>query len=105
MAKLVVLYGHPRDPAAFEEYYAKRHLPFASENMPRVTDAENLKILGSVPDSNEDDHEAPYYRISQMTYDNVEDLRAGISSQQGTSVLADLENFATGGATVLIADE
>ena len=34
MARLIILYGHPADPEAFEEYYARRHIPFASGHMP-----------------------------------------------------------------------
>ena len=30
MHKLVVLYPHPADPAAFESYYRTTHLPLAS---------------------------------------------------------------------------
>jgi hypothetical protein len=28
MAKLMILYGHPAVPAAFENYYANRHIPY-----------------------------------------------------------------------------
>lgn len=100
MAKLIILYGPPADSAAFEDYYAHRHLPYAREHMPGVRDAENLKIV--------DGHEGiapPYYRLSQLTYDSVDDLRAAIASDEGRSVIADLANFATGGATVMIADD
>jgi uncharacterized protein (TIGR02118 family) len=46
---------------------------------------------------------SPYYRVSQMSYDSVDDLRAGIASDDGQSTIADLTNFATGGATLLIS--
>ena len=39
-ARLVILYGHPADPAAFEDYYANRHIPYASKHMPGVRQAE-----------------------------------------------------------------
>ena len=48
MLKLSILYGYPDDPDAFEEYYARHHLPLAR---------------------------------------------------------ADVDNFATGGATLLVAEE
>jgi hypothetical protein len=35
MAKLVNLYGHPEDPAAFEDYYANRHIPYATDHAER----------------------------------------------------------------------
>jgi uncharacterized protein (TIGR02118 family) len=31
MASMIVLYGRPDDPAAFEDYYATRHIPYATE--------------------------------------------------------------------------
>lgn len=100
MAKLIILYGHPDAPAAFEDYYTNRHIPYAAGHMPGVRGAESLRVTGT-PDGGP----APYYRISQLSYDTLEDLHAGISSQDGKAVLADLDNFATGGATVLIADD
>ena len=100
MPKLIILYGPPSDPAAFEDYYARRHIPYASEHMQGVTGVLNLRITGT-PDGTA----PPYYRISQLTYDTMEDLRAGIASADGKAVIADLANFATGGATLLIADD
>lgn len=43
--------------------------------------------------------------MSQLIYDSVDDLRAGINSVDGQSTIADLANFATGGATLLIVQE
>ena len=68
--------------------------------MPRVTGADS-KLIAGTPDG----AEPPYYRISEMTYDSLKDLRAGISSPDGRRVLADLDNFASGGATVLLAED
>jgi uncharacterized protein (TIGR02118 family) len=99
MAKIVILYGHPGDPPAFEDYYANQHIPFAADHMPNVIDAENLRVTGAL-----DVDASPYYRISSLTYHSTADLQAGISSQLGRAVLADLENFATGGATILICE-
>jgi uncharacterized protein (TIGR02118 family) len=33
--KVTVLYGHPDDPEAFEEYYANTHMPLVDE-MPNL---------------------------------------------------------------------
>lgn len=100
MAKLVILYGHPEDPAAFEEYYASRHIPYASTHMPNVRGAQNMRVISTSEGS-----PAPYYRVSQLSYDSMADLRAGIASADGRSTIADLDNFATGGATLLIVEE
>jgi uncharacterized protein (TIGR02118 family) len=100
MAKLLILYGHPADPVAFEDYYANRHIPYAVKHMPNVRGAENMRVL-STPEG----APAPYYRVSQMSYDSVDDLRTGIGSEDGQSTIADLANFATGGATLLIVED
>jgi uncharacterized protein (TIGR02118 family) len=65
-----------------------------------VRGAENIRVISTAEGGR-----APYYRVSQLVYDSVEDLRAGIASEEGKSTIADLANFATGGATLLIAEE
>jgi len=57
-------------------------------------------VLGTAAGS-----QAAYYRTAHMSYDSVEELKAGISSEPGQAVLDDLANFATGGFTVLICEE
>ena len=47
MAKLVILCGHLADPAAFEDYYANRHIPYAVEHMPNVRGGENMRVLST----------------------------------------------------------
>jgi hypothetical protein len=43
--------------------------------------------------------------LSQMTFGGADAMRAAINSDGGRATLADLDNFATGGATVLLADD
>jgi len=63
--------------------------------MPNVRGGENMRVL-----STSDGGPASYYRVAQMSYDSVADLRAGIASDDGRSTIADIANFATGGATL-----
>ena len=100
MASMIVLYGKPEDPAAFEDYQANRHLPHATKHMPGVIGAQNMRVLDTARGQ-----ERGWYRISQMTFDSADALRAAIGFDGGRAVLADLDNFATGGATVLLADD
>lgn len=99
-ARLVILYGHPEDSAAFEHYYATAHIPYAAGHMPNVRDARNSRVVGT-PDGSR----PGYYRISQLSYDDLAALRDGISSEDGSSTIADLANFATGGATLLVVED
>lgn len=98
-AKLTILYDQPQDPAAFEEYYVNRHLPFATESMSGVQRAELSRITPG-PDGDA----APHYRIAEMHWSDLDSLRAALDSPPGRSGLADLDNFATGGTTLLISD-
>ncbi len=56
---------------------------------------ENTRVL-----STSDGGPAPCYRVAQMSYHSVADLRAGITSDDGRSTIAGITNFATGGATL-----
>lgn len=98
MVKIVVLYGPPTDPAAFEDHYLNTHLPLAAK-MPNVRRFEASRVVGT-PDGSE----APYYRIAELWFDSHEDMQATISSPEGQATVADIPTFATGGATVVVAE-
>lgn len=97
MVKIVVLYGPPTDPAAFEDYYASTHAALASK-MPNVERFEASRVVAT-PDGGE----PPYYRIAELWFENEETMQATMSSPEGQATVADIPNFATGGATVVIA--
>jgi uncharacterized protein (TIGR02118 family) len=98
MVKITVLYGAPTDASAFEAYYADTHLPLAAK-MPKVQRFEASQVVGT-PDGSD----PPYYRIAEVLYASEEDLRASMDSDEGRATVADIPNFATGGATVLISE-
>jgi uncharacterized protein (TIGR02118 family) len=98
MVKVTVLYGPPADASAFEDHYANEHLPLAAE-MPNVQRFEASRVVGT-PDGSE----PAYYRIAEVWFDSTEDMQASMSSAEGRATVADIGSFATGGATVLIAE-
>ncbi|MGI8713960.1 MAG: EthD family reductase [Solirubrobacteraceae bacterium] len=51
-----------------------------------------------------DGSEPPYYRIAELWFDSHEDLQGSMSSPEGQATVADIGSWATGGATVLIAE-
>lgn len=67
---------------------------------PLTRGAENMRVLAT-PEGGQ----VPYYRVAQLSYNSVEDLRAGITSEDGRSTIDDLANFATGRVTMLIVEE
>ncbi|MDQ6607107.1 MAG: EthD family reductase [Actinomycetota bacterium] len=98
MVKITVLYGPPTDTAAFEEHYANTHLPLAAK-MPNVQRFEASRVVAT-PDGSE----PPYYRMAEVWFASQEDLQATMSSPEGTATVQDIGSFATGGATVVIAE-
>lgn len=93
MYHVTITYGHPADPAAFDEYYTTTHLPLAAK-IPGVRSfsagkAESLD--GSEP--------AAYY-IALIAFDDRDAAAAGFGSPEGQAAAGDIPNFATGGATV-----
>ena len=78
----------PRGPAALEDYYANRHIAYATEQMPNVIGAEKLRVVAA-PGADA----PPDYRVSWLAHDSISDLQAGIGSPPGRAVLSDLENL------------
>ncbi len=98
MVKLVVAYGPPDEPAAFDRHYSEVHVPLA-EKVPNLRRFEFGKVLGT-PDGSP----APYYLIAELWFDTAEDLQASFQSPEGQAAGADVGTFATGGATLMIAE-
>jgi uncharacterized protein (TIGR02118 family) len=98
MVKLVVAYGQPEDPAAFDAHYASTHRPLA-EKIPTLRRFEAGKVLGT-PDGTP----APYYFIAELLFDDVEQLQAAMASAEGQAAGDDVATFASGGATLMLAE-
>ena len=98
MVKGTALFGHPEDPDAFEEYYANTHVPLVLR-IPNLRRFEPARIVAT-PDGSE----PPYYRIGELYFGDVAQMQAGFSSDEGQAVVADMQNFATGGVTMFISD-
>jgi uncharacterized protein (TIGR02118 family) len=95
--KLTVLYGPPKDVDAFEEYYAKTHMPLVHK-IPGLGRIEMAKIVGT-PDGSA----PPYHRIFEFWFDDQAHLNRTMGSPEGRAASADLQNFATGGATIVVS--
>lgn len=98
MIKLTLLYGHPKDPAAFEHYYAATHLPIAAQ-IRGLKRAEFSKSVAP-PDGG-----APaFYRMAELYFDSPEQMQSVLATPEARKAVADLPNFATGGVTTLISE-
>jgi uncharacterized protein (TIGR02118 family) len=98
MVKLVVIYGAPEDPAAFDEYYAGTHTPLVHK-IPGLRRFDAGKVLGT-PDGSP----PPYHLIAELYFDDADALQDGSGSPEGRAAGDDLANFASGGATLMIVE-
>ena len=98
MIKVTVLYGHPTDGAAFEDYYANTHLPIAAK-MSGHEKLELTKFLNAA-----DDEKPIYYRMAEFWYQNIETMQKAMSALEGQATAGDLPNFASVGVTFLVGE-
>jgi len=95
-AQVLVLYNQPADPAAFEAYYFGTHIPIAKQ-IPKLRKyTVNRGQLAAAAG------EPPYFLIAILEFDSMADVQAGFASKEGMAAGADVANFATGGASILM---
>lgn len=98
MYRLIVCYGHPDDPAAFDQHYSTTHRPLA-DKIPGVQTWHAGKC--TTPDGSQ----PQYYLIAELVFESEQALKSGLASPEGRAAAADVQNFATGGVTMLITDD
>ena len=96
MVKAAVLYEHPIDVEAFENYYTETHLPIVSK-VQGIIKSEYTKFLPA-PDGTA----AGYYRMAELYFEGPAEMQQTLASPEGKAMAADLGNFATGGVTILM---
>ncbi|HEX6818916.1 MAG TPA: EthD family reductase [Ktedonobacterales bacterium] len=98
MVKIVVLYGQPTDPAAFDQYYQQTHIPIA-QKIPNVKRFEFGHVLGTLTGD-----PAPYYLQAELYFESPEQMQASLNSDGGQAAAGDVANFATGGVTFIVVE-
>ena len=96
MAQLVVTYGKPADPAAFDAHYRDVHIPLANA-IPGLRRYEVSDGPVLTPEGPSDVH-----MIATLTFDGLADIAAAFASPQGQAAAAEVACFATGGASMLM---
>jgi uncharacterized protein (TIGR02118 family) len=96
MMKVTVLYGHPKSPDEFEKYYERTHLPIAG----KINGVERLELTKFI--SALDGGKPAFYRMAELYYATQAQMEQSLGSNEGQATVADLENFTTGGVTMLI---
>jgi uncharacterized protein (TIGR02118 family) len=95
MAQVLILYNAPADPAAFDRYYRQTHIPLAR----KIPGLRSFQISSGPVQALAGD---PPYMVVALTFDSMPDLRLALASPEGQAAAADVRNFASGGATLLI---
>lgn len=95
--KVSVQYGPPTDADLFEKYYSETHMPLAG-TMSGFSKIETAKVVGT-PDGSP----STVYRTAEIWWDSEEAMQATLGSPEGQATVADIANFATGGANVFIS--
>jgi uncharacterized protein (TIGR02118 family) len=98
MAQVVVTYKTPKDPAAFDKYYADTHIGLAKK-MPGLRKFQISQGPVATPAGPSGAH-----LIATLSFDSVAAIQAAFSSPEGQAAVGDLPNFATGGADVVFYD-
>lgn len=97
MAQVLVHYNTPADLAAFDRYYRQTHIPLA-QKIPGlrsyVISNGPVQALAGIA----------LHLVAILHFDSLADLNAALASPQGRAAAADLSNFASAGATLLIYD-
>ncbi|MDF3283604.1 MULTISPECIES: EthD family reductase [unclassified Gordonia (in: high G+C Gram-positive bacteria)] len=91
--RVAVCYGQPADPAAFDDYYERVHIPLANA-IPGLTEYTYAKV------STLDGSEPPYYSVASLYFADDDSLKAGLGSPEMAAAAGDVPNFATGGVTM-----
>jgi len=96
MARLVVMYKTPRDTGAFDSYYFKTHVPIAKK-IPGLRKYEVSRGAVATPAG-----PSGYHLVAILHFDDVAAIQAAFGSPEGKAAVADLGNFASEGADIIM---
>ncbi len=91
--RLLVSYGRPDDPEAFDAYYRDVHTPLALQQpgLIGLTIGHGTSLDPSQP--------APYL-VAELDFESEQSMGEALKSPEGRATGKDLANFATGGVTL-----
>lgn len=98
MAKLLVMYKTPADPAAFDAHYYGTHVPIA-KRIPGLRKYEVSQGPVGTPAGL-----SGYHLLATLTFDSPAAIGAAFASPEGQAAAADVAKFAQAGVEMLIYD-
>jgi uncharacterized protein (TIGR02118 family) len=99
-ARFLAAYETPADPGAFDRHYREVHIPLLHQlpGLRRCTVSRDVATL----------HGAPFYLITELDWDTMDDLRAAFATAEGRATAADaarLQELAPVRRLIFTADE
>jgi uncharacterized protein (TIGR02118 family) len=94
--KLMVLYTHPADPAAFDQHYLGVHGPLV-QAMPGLQRFESGRF-----DSALDGGEPSWYRVAELYFADRSTMDAAFASPEGQATAADYGKIAPPGSRMFV---
>ncbi|MEQ1529294.1 MAG: EthD family reductase [Methylococcales bacterium] len=98
--KLIVMYPQPTDLDLFEQRYADEHVPMAVEKL-----AGKTRFVASLIQSSVGTKPAPFHRIAEVYFPNLQALEACLSSPGGQETAGHAVEISSGGAPVFLIAE
>jgi uncharacterized protein (TIGR02118 family) len=92
--RLLVLYPPPTDPEHFRTYYEETHLKL-------VDKIPGLRGYRYAFDVAAGEGDSPYFCVFEGDFDDAPAMGAAFETPEGQATLADIANYATGGAVAL----
>lgn len=96
-AKLVVLYGKPEDPDAFDAHYRDVHAPLV-DKIPGLQHWDTAKFVGAA-----DGGDVPFHMVVELHFANPADIDAAFGSDEGKAAAADYQQIAPEGSRMFVA--
>ena len=98
MARLVAMYKTPKDAAVFDKYYFDKHVPLAKKipGLRKYEVSDGAIVTPAGPSG--------FHLIAVLHFDDVAAIQRALASPQGQAAAADLQNFATGGADLIMLE-
>jgi uncharacterized protein (TIGR02118 family) len=80
-ARFLAVYETPADPEAFDRHYRQIHIPLLRQlpGLRRYTVSRDVMAL----------HGEPFYLITELDWDTMDDLRAAFATPEGQATAAD----------------
>jgi uncharacterized protein (TIGR02118 family) len=98
MARLVVMYRTPQDPAAFDRYYFASHVPIAKK-IPGLRKYEVSEGPVATPAG-----PSGFHLVATLHFDDMAAIQRAFAGPEGQAAAADVQTFATGGVDMFMFD-